>query len=63
MPKVLSEYEEENRLQEDEKETLRGVERAKGQSLECRLIKRCARRRIAPFLELVGDVTRDVDRR
>ena len=62
MPKVLSEYEEENRLQEDEK-TLRGVERAKGQSLECRLIKRCARRRIAPFLKLVGDATRDVDRR
>lgn len=63
MPKVLSEYEEENRLQEGEKETLRKVERAKGQSLECRLIKMCARRRIAPFLELAGDVMRDVDQR
>jgi len=63
MPKVLSEYEEEYRPQKDEKETLRRVEKAKGQSLECRLIKQCARRRIAPFLELVGEVTRDVDRR
>lgn len=62
MPKVLSEYEEENLLQGDKKETFRGVERAKGQNLECRLIERCARRRIAPFSELVGDVMRDADR-
>lgn len=62
MPKVLSEYEE-YRLQEDEKETLRRVKKEKGQSLECHLVKKCARRRIAPFLEGVGDVTRDVDRR
>lgn len=49
MPKVLSTYEEECRLQEGQREALCRIERAEGQSPECRLSRICARRRIAPF--------------
>lgn len=64
MPKVLSTYEEECRLQEGQREALCRIERAEGQSPECRLSRICARRRIAPFHsgERLGDVT-EVDRR